>query len=119
MRGLEGPSGFTLLLEVDHGAWMARFGLKARGKHFIVGNPLIGRADIRARYQSRNERPRGDIHKLTPARLAKESVMRYYRAALWALLCHTRQNYLAFFAWIQRTSNSSPNCRTAKSRTTL
>ena len=46
MRAAEGSSGFMLFLEADHGAWMARVGLKARAKLYIVGNPLIARTMI-------------------------------------------------------------------------
>jgi uncharacterized protein (DUF302 family) len=46
MQTSEGPSGFMLFLEADHGAWMARVGLKARAKLYIVGNPLIARTMI-------------------------------------------------------------------------
>ncbi len=46
MRALEGSSGFMLFLETDHGAWMARAGLKARAKLYIIGNPLIARTMI-------------------------------------------------------------------------
>ncbi len=46
MRGLEGPSGFMLFFEANHGAWMARIGLKARAKLYIIGNPLIARTMI-------------------------------------------------------------------------
>jgi len=43
MRGSEGPSGFILFFQADHGAWMARVGFKARARLYIVGNPLIAR----------------------------------------------------------------------------
>lgn len=46
MRAAEGPSGFMLFLAADHGAWMARAGLKARAKLYIIGNPLIARTMI-------------------------------------------------------------------------
>ncbi len=46
MHALEGPSGFMLFLEANHGAWMARVGLKARAKLYILGNPLIARTMI-------------------------------------------------------------------------
>jgi uncharacterized protein (DUF302 family) len=46
MRAAEGPSGFMLFLEADHGAWMARVGLEARAKLYILGNPLIARTMI-------------------------------------------------------------------------
>ena len=43
MRAAEGSSGFMLFLAADHGAWMARIGLNARAKLYIIGNPLIAR----------------------------------------------------------------------------
>ena len=46
MRASEGPSGFMLFLEADHGAWMARVGLRAKAKLYIIGNPLIARTMI-------------------------------------------------------------------------
>jgi uncharacterized protein (DUF302 family) len=46
MHAAEGPSGFMLFQELDHGAWMARVGLKARAKLYILGNPLIARTMI-------------------------------------------------------------------------
>ena len=46
MRAAEGSSGFILFLEADHGAWMARVGLQARAKLYIIGNPLIARTMI-------------------------------------------------------------------------
>jgi uncharacterized protein (DUF302 family) len=46
MRASEGPSGFLLFLEADHGAWMARVGLQAKAKLYIIGNPLIARTMI-------------------------------------------------------------------------
>jgi uncharacterized protein (DUF302 family) len=46
MHAAEGLSGFMLFQELDHGAWMARIGLKARAKLYILGNPLIARTMI-------------------------------------------------------------------------
>ena len=46
MRAAEGTSGFMLFFEADHGAWMARVGLQARAKLYIIGNPLIARTMI-------------------------------------------------------------------------
>ena len=43
IRSVEGPSGFIRFLDLDHGAWMARTGLTARCKLYILGNPLIAR----------------------------------------------------------------------------
>jgi uncharacterized protein (DUF302 family) len=46
IKALEGRSGFMLFFEADHGGWMARVGLKARGKMYVIGNPLIARTMI-------------------------------------------------------------------------
>ena len=46
VRTAEGSSGFILFLEADHGAWMARVGLQARAKLYVIGNPLIARTMI-------------------------------------------------------------------------
>jgi uncharacterized protein (DUF302 family) len=43
VRTFEGTSGFMRFLDVDHGAWMTRIGLRARCKLYILGNPLIAR----------------------------------------------------------------------------
>ncbi len=43
IRAAEGPSGFMRLLDIDHGAWMARTGLEAKCRLYIFGNPLIAR----------------------------------------------------------------------------
>jgi uncharacterized protein (DUF302 family) len=34
-------------LDVDHGAWMTRIGLRARCKLYILGNPLIARTMLK------------------------------------------------------------------------
>jgi uncharacterized protein (DUF302 family) len=38
-----GPSGFMKFLEVDHGPWMALYGVKVKSKQYVIGNPLIAR----------------------------------------------------------------------------
>jgi uncharacterized protein (DUF302 family) len=43
VKSREGTSGFIRFLTVDHGAWMARVGLKARARMYTIGNPLIAR----------------------------------------------------------------------------
>ena len=65
MRASEGPSGFMLFLEADHGAWMARVGLQARAKLNIIGNPRIATDHDRARNrrQSERSRPRADLRR--------------------------------------------------------
>jgi uncharacterized protein (DUF302 family) len=36
-----GESGFMLFAEFDHGAWLARFGIRRQVLRWILGNPLI------------------------------------------------------------------------------
>jgi uncharacterized protein (DUF302 family) len=36
-----GESGFMLFAEYDHGAWLARFGIRRQVLRWILGNPLI------------------------------------------------------------------------------
>jgi len=43
LHSREGTSGFMRFLTVDHGAWMARFGLNAKARMYTIGNPLIAR----------------------------------------------------------------------------
>jgi uncharacterized protein (DUF302 family) len=43
VRSREGSSGFMRFLTVDHGAWMARVGLNAKARMYIIGNPVIAR----------------------------------------------------------------------------
>ena len=43
VRSREGASGFMRFLTVDHGAWLARIGLKAKARMYTIGNPLIAR----------------------------------------------------------------------------
>jgi uncharacterized protein (DUF302 family) len=47
MRAFEGPSGFMRFLDVDHGAWMMRIGLKAKCRLYVLGNPLIARTMLK------------------------------------------------------------------------
>jgi uncharacterized protein (DUF302 family) len=47
VRAFEGPSGFMRFLDIDHGAWMTRIGLRARCKLYILGNPLIARTMLK------------------------------------------------------------------------
>src|SRR5262249_14087336 len=42
-----GESGFTLFHEIDHGGWLARFGINKRTLRWILGNPLIAITMIR------------------------------------------------------------------------
>jgi len=37
-------------LTVDHGAWMARVGLKAKARMYTIGNPLIARTMLETRH---------------------------------------------------------------------
>lgn len=41
IRGYEADSGFMRFLVVDHGAWSALYGAKAKSRLYILGNPLI------------------------------------------------------------------------------
>ena len=43
VRSREGTSCFMRFLTVDHGAWLARIGLKAKARMYTIGNPLIAR----------------------------------------------------------------------------
>jgi uncharacterized protein (DUF302 family) len=47
MHAFEGPSGFMCFMRIDHGAWLARIGLTARVKLYILGNPLIAQTMLR------------------------------------------------------------------------
>ncbi|MFD1559422.1 DUF302 domain-containing protein [Paraburkholderia silviterrae] len=40
-RRFVGESGFMLFSEIDHGGWIAKFGIKRRTVRWILGNPLI------------------------------------------------------------------------------
>jgi uncharacterized protein (DUF302 family) len=42
-----GPSGFTLFAEINHGAWIPKFGIDRRTVRWILGNPLIAITMIR------------------------------------------------------------------------
>jgi hypothetical protein len=42
-----GDSEFMLFLEMDHGTWIAKFGMKRKVNRWILGNPLIAITMIR------------------------------------------------------------------------
>lgn len=42
-----GESGFTLFAEIDHGAWIQKFGIRRRSVRWILGNPVIAITMIR------------------------------------------------------------------------
>jgi hypothetical protein len=42
-----GSSGFMLFNEIDHGGWLAKFGIDRRTVRWILGNPLIAITMIR------------------------------------------------------------------------
>jgi uncharacterized protein (DUF302 family) len=42
-----GKSGFMLFAEIDHGGWIARFGIQRRALRLIFGNPLFAITMIR------------------------------------------------------------------------
>ena len=46
IRAYEGRSGFMRFLTNDHGAWMARLGVEAKIRSYIIGNPLVARTMI-------------------------------------------------------------------------
>jgi uncharacterized protein (DUF302 family) len=46
IRAYEGRSGFMRFLTSDHGAWMARVGVQAKIRSYIIGNPLIAQTMI-------------------------------------------------------------------------
>jgi uncharacterized protein (DUF302 family) len=45
-----GDSGFVLLVQMDHGSWMEKFGVKRRLIRWIFGNPLIAITMLRHDY---------------------------------------------------------------------
>ena len=47
IEGCIGDSEFMLFLELDHGAWMNKFGVNRRVNRWILGNPLIAITMIR------------------------------------------------------------------------
>ncbi len=46
IKAYEGQSGFMRFLTNDHGAWMARVGVEAKIRSYIIGNPLVARTMI-------------------------------------------------------------------------
>jgi uncharacterized protein (DUF302 family) len=52
MQRLAGESGFMLFFELDHGAWLEKYGIRRKVRRWIFGNPVIAytmlRHDIRA-----------------------------------------------------------------------
>jgi uncharacterized protein (DUF302 family) len=46
IRALEGRSGFMRCLINDHGAWLARMGVEAKIRSYIIGNPLVAKTMI-------------------------------------------------------------------------
>jgi uncharacterized protein (DUF302 family) len=46
IRAYAGRSGFMRFLTNDHGAWMARVGVEAKIRSYIIGNPLIAQTMI-------------------------------------------------------------------------
>jgi len=46
-RRFVGESGFMLFAELDHGAWLPKFGINRRTVRWILGNPLIAITMIR------------------------------------------------------------------------
>ena len=46
-RRFVGESGFMLFAELDHGAWLSKFGIHRRTVRWVLGNPLIAVTMIR------------------------------------------------------------------------
>ena len=46
-RKFVGSSGFMFFNSIDHGTWIAKFGIKRRALRWILGNPLIAISMIR------------------------------------------------------------------------
>jgi len=46
-RNLIPESGFVIFDEIDHGAWLQRFGLGLKSLRWIFGNPIIAQTMIR------------------------------------------------------------------------
>jgi len=47
IRGHEGDSGFMRFLMLDHGAWLALYGERAKCRLYTLGNPLIARTMLK------------------------------------------------------------------------
>jgi len=47
-----GASGFMLFGEIDHGAWIAKYGIRRRALRWIFGNPLIAITMLRHNLQA-------------------------------------------------------------------
>ena len=45
-----GESGFMLFVQLDHGSWMGKFGIKRRLIRWIFGNPLVAITMLRHDY---------------------------------------------------------------------
>jgi uncharacterized protein (DUF302 family) len=46
IRAYEGRSGFMRFLTNDHGAWLAKAGVEAKIRSYIIGNPLVAKTMI-------------------------------------------------------------------------
>jgi uncharacterized protein (DUF302 family) len=47
MQRVAGDSGFMLFFELDHGAWLAKYGIHKKVKRWIFGNPVIAYTMLR------------------------------------------------------------------------
>jgi uncharacterized protein (DUF302 family) len=47
MQRLAGDSGFMLFFELNHGAWLERYGLHRKVRRWIFGNPVIAYTMLR------------------------------------------------------------------------
>jgi uncharacterized protein (DUF302 family) len=50
VRAHEGESGFMVFLEMNHGAWMEKFGVNRRMVRWLFGNPLVAITMLRHDY---------------------------------------------------------------------
>jgi uncharacterized protein (DUF302 family) len=52
VRQSAGDSGFMLMVRIDHGHWLEKFGIKRRLVRWIFGNPLIALTMLRHDYSA-------------------------------------------------------------------
>jgi uncharacterized protein (DUF302 family) len=50
VKAHEGESGFMVFLEMNHGAWMRKFGVNRRMVRWLFGNPLVAITMLRLDY---------------------------------------------------------------------
>ena len=47
VKSIAGDSGFMLFKEIDHGAWLAHYGIRRKAVRLIFGNPLVAYTMLR------------------------------------------------------------------------